>query len=43
MINISRTMVVRQTGEMNKEDFGRAGYSSCSSVYTQRKILRATF
>ena len=41
MIGVSR--MVRQTGEMNKEDFDPVGHPSCSSVYTQRKILRTTF
>ena len=41
MIGVSR--MVRQTGEMNKEDFAHVRYPSCYSVYTQRKILRITF
>ena len=41
MIGVSR--MVRQTGEINKEDFDRVGYPCFSCVYTQRKILRITF
>ena len=41
MIGVSR--MVRQTGEMNKQDFDRVGHPSCSSIYTQIKIVRTTF